>query len=102
MQILQSQGKYQLQPPRPFVLGSELAGRIAADSPIPDGCPFRPGDRVFGAAQGAFAEKVAVNWQALVSLPDNMTYDQGAGMSLICLLCVAREGGKGPVAEGEC
>ena len=102
LQILQSQGKYQLQPPRPFVLGSELAGRVAADSPIPDGCPFRPGDRVFGAAQGAFAEKVAVNWQALVSLPDNMTYDQGAGMSLICLLCFACEGGKGPVAEGEC
>ncbi|TFK81158.1 alcohol dehydrogenase [Polyporus arcularius HHB13444] len=78
--ILQSQGKYQHQPPRPFVLGSELAGRISADSPIPDGCPFRPGDRVFGAAQGAFAEKVAANWQALVSLPDNMTYDQGAGL----------------------
>ena len=54
-QILQSQGKYQHQPPRPFVLGSELAGRIAEGSPIPEGCPFRPGDRVFGAAQGAFA-----------------------------------------------
>ena len=78
-QLLQSQGKYQHQPPRPFVLGSELAGKIAADSPIPDGCPFRRGDRVFGAAQGAYGEKVAAAWQALVALPDNMTYDQGAG-----------------------
>ena len=79
VQLLQSQGKYQHQPPRPFVLGSELAGRIAANSPIPDGCPFRPGDRVFGGAQGAFGEQVAAEWNALVPLPDNMTYDQGAG-----------------------
>ncbi|KAI0744870.1 alcohol dehydrogenase [Earliella scabrosa] len=78
--ILQAQGKYQHQPPRPFVLGSELAGRIADNSPIPDGCPFRAGDRVFGAAQGAFGERVAVAWQALVPLPENMTYDQGAGL----------------------
>ena len=68
MQILQAQGKYQHQPPRPFVLGSELAGRIADSSPIPDGCPFRRGDRVFGAAQGAFRERVAVGWQAFVPL----------------------------------
>ncbi|KAI1785184.1 alcohol dehydrogenase [Ganoderma leucocontextum] len=78
--LLQSQGKYQNQPPRPFVLGSELAGKISADSPIPDGCPFRRGDRVFGAAQGAYGEKVAAPWQSLVALPDNMTYDQGAGL----------------------
>ncbi|KAH9894889.1 alcohol dehydrogenase [Cubamyces lactineus] len=78
--ILQSQGKYQVQPPRPFVLGNEFAGKISADSPIPDGCPFRPGDRVFGGGQGAYGEKVAVPWQNLVPLPDNMTYDQGAGL----------------------
>lgn len=78
-QILQSQGKYQLQPPRPFVLGNEFAGKIAHDSPIPDGCPFRPGDRVFGGGQGAYGEKSAVFWQNLIPLPDNMSYDQGAG-----------------------
>ncbi|KAI0829943.1 alcohol dehydrogenase [Trametes gibbosa] len=78
--ILQSQGKYQVQPPRPFVLGSEFAGKIAQDSPIPEGCPFRPGDRVFGGGQGAYGEKVAAAWQNLVALPDNMSYDQGAGL----------------------
>lgn len=31
------------KPPLPFVLGVEFSGRVAADSPIPDGCPFRPG-----------------------------------------------------------
>ena len=72
------------------MLGSELAGRIAADSPIPDGCPFRRGDRVFGAAQGAYGETVAAPWQALVALPDSMSFDQGAGAS--CCVCAQRAG----------
>lgn len=61
------------------VLGAELAGKIAADSPIPAGCPFKPGDRVFGASQGAYAERVAANWKNLQHLPENMSFDQGAG-----------------------
>jgi hypothetical protein len=31
------------QPPLPFVLGTEFAGRIAKNSPIPKGCPYKPG-----------------------------------------------------------
>jgi hypothetical protein len=31
------------QPPLPFVLGSEFAGRVALNSHIPVDCPFRPG-----------------------------------------------------------
>ncbi|KAH9917875.1 alcohol dehydrogenase, partial [Epithele typhae] len=50
--IFQAQGKYQHQPTQPFVPGSELTGRIAESSPIPDGCPF-------SAAQGAFAVRTA-------------------------------------------
>ncbi|KZT72141.1 NAD(P)-binding protein [Daedalea quercina L-15889] len=78
--ILQSQGKYQVQPPFPFTLGSEFAGRIAANSPIPKGCPFKPGDRVFSAVQGAYADKLVARWRALLPLPASMTYDQGAGL----------------------
>lgn len=36
-------GKYQRKPALPFVLGSEFAGYVSASSPIPHGCPFRPG-----------------------------------------------------------
>ncbi|KAH7927154.1 NAD(P)-binding protein [Leucogyrophana mollusca] len=78
--ILQVQGKYQVKPPFPFVLGAEFAGKIAKDSPIPEGCPFRPGDRVFGSAQGSFADKVACKWKAVNPLPDNLTFDEGAGL----------------------
>ncbi|KIJ39918.1 hypothetical protein M422DRAFT_32520 [Sphaerobolus stellatus SS14] len=78
--ILQAQGKYQSQPPFPFVLGAEFAGRIAANSPIPEGSPFKPGDRVFGSAQGTYAERVAADWRRLVRIPPGMTYDQAAGL----------------------
>ncbi|KAG5726061.1 Quinone oxidoreductase-like protein 2 [Termitomyces sp. T112] len=77
---LQTQGKYQSKPPLPFVLGTEFAGRISKDSPIVKGCPYKPGDRVFGAAQGTYADKVAANVEQILPLPDNMTYDQGAGL----------------------
>ncbi|GLB37042.1 putative zinc-binding dehydrogenase [Lyophyllum shimeji] len=78
--ILQTQGKYQIKPPLPFVLGTEFAGRISKGSPIPEGCPFKPGDRVFGAGQGTYADKVAVDLERLLPLPDSITYDQGAGL----------------------
>jgi len=78
--ILQTQGKYQIKPPLPFVLGTEFAGRISQNSPIPKGCSYKPGDRVFGAAQGTYADKVAVNLHQILPLPHNITYDQGAGL----------------------
>ncbi|KAI0785659.1 alcohol dehydrogenase [Abortiporus biennis] len=78
--ILQSQGKYQVQPPFPFTLGAEFAGKISASSQIPKGCPYKPGDRVFGSAQGAYADKITVKWKSLLPLPDRMSYDQGAGL----------------------
>ncbi|KAF5354780.1 hypothetical protein D9756_005294 [Leucocoprinus leucothites] len=53
---------------------------IAAGSPIPQGCPYKPGDRVFGAALGSFADKVAADWNGLLPLPENITFDQGAGL----------------------
>ena len=79
-QILQSQGKYQHKPPLPFILGTEFAGKISQDSPIPKGCSLKRGQRVFGASLGSFADKVAVDFDRLIPLPDNITFDQGAGM----------------------
>ncbi|KAK0195588.1 alcohol dehydrogenase [Armillaria mellea] len=78
--ILQMQGKYQRKPPLPFVAGAEFAGRIAKNSPIPKGCPYRPGDRVFGATQGAFADTAPVSWKDILPLPDALSYEQGAGL----------------------
>ncbi|PVG02361.1 NAD(P)-binding protein [Serendipita vermifera] len=78
--ILQAQGKYQNQPPFPFVLGAELAGRISENSPIPPGCPYKRGDRVFGAGQGSYADKITVPWQNLLPVPKNLTFSQASGL----------------------
>ncbi|KAK0529090.1 hypothetical protein OC834_000453 [Tilletia horrida] len=76
--ILQCAGKYQVKPPHPFVPGAELAGIISANSPIPPGCPYEPGTRVFGAAQGSYGERVKVDWQQLVEVPEGMSLEEAA------------------------
>ncbi|KAF8200800.1 hypothetical protein BJ912DRAFT_1139179 [Pholiota molesta] len=78
--ILQAQGKYQNKPPLPFILGTEFAGRISHDSPIPKGSNLKRGQRVFGAQLGSFSDKIAVHYERVIPLPDNISFDQGAGL----------------------
>ncbi|OCF43141.1 alcohol dehydrogenase [Kwoniella heveanensis CBS 569] len=80
--ILQAQGKYQTQPPLPFVLGAEIAGRISASAPLPDDCPYQPGDRVFGYAQGAYAEQVVASHTNLLPIPDNLSFEEASTIPL--------------------
>ncbi|KAF1990259.1 NAD(P)-binding protein [Aulographum hederae CBS 113979] len=42
----------------PFILGTDFAGTVVSS---PAFSPFKPGDNVFGVAQGAFAEYVSVD-----------------------------------------
>ncbi|KAL7421691.1 hypothetical protein Q5752_003461 [Cryptotrichosporon argae] len=99
--ILMAQGQYQTKPPLPFVLGVEFTGRISAASPVPAGCPFRPGDRVSGMGQGAYASHVAVDWRALMPLPPGVGFAAGVGACLT--LPTAYEGlvGRAKLAKGE-
>ncbi|KAG9006365.1 hypothetical protein FRB94_000829 [Tulasnella sp. JGI-2019a] len=78
--ILQVQGKYQNQPPFPWVPGSEFAGKISKGSPIPKGCPFKVGDAVFGASQGACGEKLVCDWKVLQKIPPGMSYEEAASL----------------------
>ncbi|KJA19906.1 hypothetical protein HYPSUDRAFT_841928 [Hypholoma sublateritium FD-334 SS-4] len=78
--ILQAQGKYQTKPPLPFILGTEFAGKISQNSPIPAGSHLKRGQRVFGAQLGSFSDKIAVHCDRVIPLPDNITFDQGAGL----------------------
>src|ERR687894_1476890 len=53
-ELLQTRGQYQVQPPLPFVPGSEVAGIVRS---APDGASLREGDRVAACCLlGAFAE----------------------------------------------
>ena len=46
---------------------------------------FKPGDEVFGACRGAFAEYACASERALVVKPDNVTFEQAASVPVAAL-----------------
>ena len=56
-------------------------------------------DRVFGSAQGAFAERVAANWKQLYHIPSNMVRFRYISEEVI-LLTIALEHGSGSWING--
>jgi NADPH:quinone reductase len=77
--LLQIAGKYQNQPPFPFSLGAEFAGTVLS---APSSSPFHPGDRVFGSAQGAYAEKVIAQKATLHQIPRGWSFRDAAGLCI--------------------
>lgn len=81
--LLQIRGKYQHQPPLPWISGAEFAGVvIKAPSKLPyDRTPkFKVGDRVFGSGQGAFADKLAVAEERILPVPEGWSFFEAAGL----------------------
>ena len=67
-------------PETPVMLGNEGAGTVVAAGP---NAPIAPGTRVAWAmARGAYAEYATVPVSALVPLPDDIGFEQGAGAML--------------------
>lgn len=76
-----SKGKYQVQPPPPFVLGVEGAGRVIEIAP--DVHDVAVGDRVMTyAGQGCFAEQAMIPAQRVYRMPAAMTDDAASGFVL--------------------
>jgi len=79
--ILMVQGKYQLKPPHPFILGAEFSGVIEQVGKNVSG--FAPGDRVLGFLPfGAYAEIINVAPLFVKKIPDNMNFDSAAGFGM--------------------
>ncbi|KAG0645456.1 NADPH:quinone reductase [Hyphodiscus hymeniophilus] len=79
--LLYARGKHQnnralVQPP--FTLGLEFAGTVIASGPTSQ---FAPGDRVFGARLGSYAQFVAVRESSLHSIPLNWSFTHAAGLA---------------------
>jgi NADPH:quinone reductase len=78
--VLQSKGLYQYKPELPFTLGAEVAGTVRE---APDGSPLAPGDRVVAfTTTGGFAETAAVDADRVFPLPDNVSFEAGAGLPM--------------------
>ncbi|KAL7780355.1 hypothetical protein CFE70_010377 [Pyrenophora teres f. teres 0-1] len=81
--ILQIRGKYQTQPPFPWVAGMEFSGVVLkAPTALPGGKTptFKEGDKVFGGNQGAYATHITCTEEMLKPMPEGWSYEDAAGM----------------------
>ena len=98
-EVLQSRGLYQIQPPLPFVPGSEVAGVVRT---APEHSAVRPGDRVAAfPGFGGYAEVVAADPGMVFALPDRMSFVQGAGIPMNVLTAHFALVRRGAVRSGE-
>jgi NADPH2:quinone reductase len=79
-------GLYQVKPELPFVPGVEVSGEVLS---APPASTFKPGDRVMalldsaGLTHGGFAEIADAAPASVTAMPDRMTFEEGAGFTLI-------------------
>ncbi|KAM7224539.1 thioredoxin reductase [Rhypophila decipiens] len=78
--ILQIQGKYQHQPPFPWVSGAEFAGVVIATPSGSTNPKFPVGSKVFGATQGSFATKCLAKEASLLPIPQGWSFTEAAGL----------------------
>ncbi|KAK4545559.1 hypothetical protein LTR36_002909 [Oleoguttula mirabilis] len=84
--ILHAQGKHQNNNAKrgwcfpPFVLGYDFAGDVQS-APTSSKGRLKKGDRVFGAAIGAFAEYICVKESAIRRVPNELSNETACAMS---------------------
>ncbi len=97
---LLTRGLYQYRPEPPFVLGAEIAGVVRS---APDDCHVRPGDRVVGLTMltGGMAEVAVLAPDRAFKLPDNVSFEAGAGVLFNDLTVYFALTVRGRLAPGE-
>ena len=97
---LLTRGLYQYRPQLPFTLGAELAGVVRT---APDGAQVKPGDRVVGLTMigGAMAETAVLGVDRVFPLPDNVSFESGAGLLFNDLTVYFALTTRGRLATGE-
>ena len=89
MDLLQREGHYPVPPQAPKTLGVEFSGIIESfGSDAESG--FKKGDEVFGLAYGgAYAEYIAVSTHMLMHKPEELSWEQAAGVPEVCNLSLS-------------
>jgi NADPH:quinone reductase-like Zn-dependent oxidoreductase len=89
-----------LRKPKETRLGTDFAGQV--DAVGKNVTQFRPGDEVFGARSGAFAEYVCVpEDRAVVTKPANVTFEQAAAAPVAALTALQGLRDKGRIKPGQ-
>jgi len=79
--VLIIQGKYQIQPDMPFIPGGECSGVVSAIGKKVS--RYKVGDKVISmGASGAFCEKISPHEMAVFPMPENLSFEQAAGISI--------------------
>jgi NADPH:quinone reductase-like Zn-dependent oxidoreductase len=79
--------------------GIDLAGQVEAIGR--NVTRFQPGDEVFGASKGAFAEYVCAGENKLVLKPANITFEQAASVPVAALSALQGLRDKGRIQPGQ-
>ncbi|MCX6483728.1 MAG: NADPH:quinone oxidoreductase family protein [Mycobacterium sp.] len=97
---LLTRGLYQYRPELPFTLGAELAGVVRS---APDGAQVKSGDRVLGLTMigGAMADTAVLSADRVFPLPDNVSFEAGAGLLFNDLTVYFALTVRGRLARGE-
>lgn len=80
--LLQIRGKYQHQPPLPWISGAEFSGVVLKIPAKPaNGRPkYQAGDKVFGSSQGGYATKICASEERLRPIPKGWGFFEAAGL----------------------
>ena len=88
-----------LRRPKDPRLGADLAGRVeAVGSAVTQ---FQPGDEVFGANAGGFAEYAAVPEKRLVLKPANLSFEEAAAVPVAAITALQGLRHKGQIQPGQ-
>jgi NADPH:quinone reductase-like Zn-dependent oxidoreductase len=86
--------------PKDIRLGVDFAGTVEAVGKNVTG--FKPGDAVFGGADGAFAEYVSVREHGALALkPANLTFEQAAAVPIAAVTALQALRDKGGIRAGQ-
>jgi len=88
-----------LHAPKRKVPGHDIAGRVEAIGR--NVTQFKPGDEVFGACRGAFAEYVCAKEDNLALKPDNNSFENAAALPIAALTALQGLRDKGRIQRGQ-
>ena len=88
-----------LRKPKITRLGVDVAGQVEAVGR--NVTQFKPGDHVFGSCRGAFAEYACASELALVTKPNNVTFEQAAAASVAVRTALQGLRDKGQIQPGQ-